>query len=151
MYKIPSYYVRDNVKKAGSKYQYWRIAWCSSVSLIAHKRSNQCKHKIHLDPNRPQCLGEETEGVFSMEGFFFSFYWFARLITQFLPPPSTPRKKNQSENKSTNKEKKNSIHVQWKVYARVFNAVTFWLRTILLITCFLRLTFMKMKFIQIYT
>lgn len=25
--------------------------------------------------------------------FFFSFYWFARLITQFLPPPSTPRKK----------------------------------------------------------
>lgn len=70
MYKIPSYYVRDNVKKAGSKYQYWRSAWCSSVSLIAHKRSNQCKHKIHLDPNRPQCLGEETEGVFSMEGFF---------------------------------------------------------------------------------
>lgn len=94
MYEIPSYYVRDNVKKAGSKYQYWGIAWCSSVSLIAHKRFNQCKHKIQLDPNRPQCLGEETEGVFSMEGFFFSFYWFARLITHFLPQPP---KKNQSE------------------------------------------------------
>lgn len=104
MYEIPSYYVRDNVKKAGSKYQYWGIAWCSSVSLIAHKRSNQCKHKTHLDPNRPQCLGEETEGVFSMEGFFFSFYLFARLITHFLLQPPHPTKKK--TNLKTNKQKK---------------------------------------------